>query len=199
MGPFEAVLTERLALTAVTATDLPDFHALHSDPALYRHAPEAMHPDEAHSASVLEGLAADWVQHGLGYWSVRDRRTGSYLGCGGVRFSRVNYNVYYRLHRDVWGNGYATEIVRSAAECAYELDPRAVLQAVMRPWNPASAAVAARVGMTFCGEQLDHSGAPELVYQAAAADLRWPGVALAGTWLSRSNRRRDPPRRDGSR
>jgi RimJ/RimL family protein N-acetyltransferase len=172
MGGFASVLTDRLSLTAVAAGDLTEFHALHSDPVLYRHAPEAMHPDEAHSASVMEGLGSDWAEHGLGYWSVRDRHTHRYLGCGGVRFSRVNYNVYYRLHASAWGHGYACEIVRAAAGCAYQLDPEAVLQAVMRPWNRASAAVAERIGMTFCGEQLDYQGVAELVYQGLAVDLR---------------------------
>ena len=169
MESFRQMRTPRLELTAVSMGDLGEFHTLHSDPALYQHAPLARHPDLVHSQSVLEGLIEDWDTRELGYWTVRSG-AGSYLGCAGVRWSIVNWNVYYRFGNAAWGNGYADEVIRVAASCAETIEPGATLQAVVRPWNHASRRVAERLGMVRCGEQ-DNDGR-ELIYQVAAVDVR---------------------------
>jgi RimJ/RimL family protein N-acetyltransferase len=173
MPSFAELRTSRLHLTAVSMTDLDHFHDLHSDPELYEHAPEAMNPDLEHSRSVIESYEHDWESIGLGYWTIRDL-DGNYLGSGGVRRSGgagTTWNVYYRLKRAAWGQGYAAEIIRAAGPCAEVVEPGAILQAVMRPWNPTSEAVARKLGMTFCGSQLDHADVEELVYQIPAAEL----------------------------
>lgn len=175
MHPAEGsrlVVTERLELAAVTVEDLPDFHRLHSDPRTYLHAPESRHPDLAHSASVLEGCIEDWTTRGLGYWSARDRQTGDYLGCGGVRDSGEVWNVYYRFFPSAWGRGLATELVREAGPRAHSIDHNAVLQAVIRPWNQASRRLAERLGMQLTHERVDPAGVTELVYQLPASEFR---------------------------
>jgi RimJ/RimL family protein N-acetyltransferase len=171
MAAFTDLRTARLRLSAVSIGDLDEFHALHSDPDLYRHAPEERHPDLMFSESQIEAFVDDWSRWQLGYWTVRLLDSGRYIGCGGVRRNEVNWNVYYRFHKTAWGNGYAVETIRAAAPCAESIESGATLQAVMRPRNPASQAVAEELGMTFCGNQLDHAGLDQLVYQLPAAEL----------------------------
>ena len=173
MPSFVELRTSRLYLTAVSMVDLDDFYDLHSDPELYEHAPQAMQPDAEHARSVIEGYEHDWASVGLGYWTIRTLGC-EYLGTGGVRRGAdtgATWNVYYRLKKSAWGHGYAAEVIRAAAPCAEGLEEGAILQAVMRPWNPASEAVARKLGMAFCGSQLDHADVEELVYQIPAADL----------------------------
>jgi RimJ/RimL family protein N-acetyltransferase len=177
MPSFVDTRTDRLHLTAVAMADLKDFHALHSNPALYQHAPDARHPDIAYSQSVLEGFEQDWMSVGLGYWTIRPTGSSKYLGTGGVRRGSYRgclvdtWNVYYCLAPDARGRGYAQEVIAAAAGCVKQIEPGAVLQALMRPWNVASEAVAKKLGMTFCGSQHDHAGIEELVYQLPAADF----------------------------
>ena len=173
MPSFVELRTSRLYLTAVSMVDLDNFHDLHSDPDLYEHATGEMHPDIEHSRSVIAGYEHDWESVGLGYWTIRSLGR-VYLGTGGVSRGSdagATWNVYYRLKKSAWGRGYAAEVIRAAAPCAEALDEGAILQAVMRPCNPASEAVARKLGMVFCGSQLDHADVEELVYQIPAADL----------------------------
>jgi len=169
---FTEVATARLLLTAVAMTDLDEFHALHSDPAVFQDAPEARHPDRNYSESIIGTFVDDWARWGLGYWSARLAGTRQYIGCAGVRRNEVNWNVYYRFTPVAWGQGYAIEVIRTAAPCAEAIEPGAILQAVMRRSNIASRAVAQRLGMTFCGSLPDHAGAEDLVFQLPAAELR---------------------------
>ncbi|MDQ1732367.1 MAG: hypothetical protein QOK10_2526, partial [Pseudonocardiales bacterium] len=88
-----------------------------------------------------------------------------------VRRASASWNIYYRFAPSAWGNGYAAEVIRASAPLAEQLEPGAMLQATMQPWNTASRAVAESLGMRFCLEQLDHAGVPELIYQLPAAEL----------------------------
>lgn len=171
---YTELLTSRLRLAAVTIEDLDQFHELHSDPDTYGDEPEAMHPDRAHSRSLIETFITDWASWKLGYWSVRLRETGDYIGCAGVRRNDENWNVYYRLTPSVWGNGYAAEVIRAAADCAEQIEPGALLQAVMRTWNTKSERVAEQLGMAYCGSYPDYGGIEDLIYQLPAAQVRRP-------------------------
>jgi ribosomal-protein-alanine N-acetyltransferase len=169
---FAVVNTARLGLTAISMDDLEDFHALHSDPQAHPYDLELMHPDRDHSQSVIEMFVDDWATWKLGYWTIRTLDGREYLGCAGIRRNDVNWNVYYRFRPSAWGNGFATEVIRAAAPCAEAVEPGAHLQLVMRPDNSGSRRVADRLNLLCCGTQPDHTGAPELVYQLPAADLR---------------------------
>ena len=172
MSAFAELTTARLRLSAVALQDLDDFFALNTDPRVYQYEPEAMHPDRDHSESVIGLFVDDWARWELGYWSVRSLPTGEYLGCAGVRRSEVDWNVYYRFHPTAWGNGYAAEVIRAAAPCAESVEPGAILQAEMHPDNLPSRRVAEGLGMTFCGEGQSVTGAPALIYQLPAAEVR---------------------------
>jgi RimJ/RimL family protein N-acetyltransferase len=170
MSTFAEPSNPRLRLSAVTLEDLDEFYALHSDPRLYQHEPEAMHPDRAHSESVIGCYVEDWARWKLGYWSVRSAATGEYLGCAGLRRNEVNWNIYYRFHRSAWGFGYAAESIRVAAQCAEAIEPEAVLQAEMHSDNTPSRHVAEELGLTFCGPGQSLTGAPVVIYQLPAAE-----------------------------
>ncbi len=171
------LLTARLRLDAVALDDLAAFHALHTDPDLYRHAPQARHPDLEHSRSVLEGYVHDWDIDGIGYYSARLRPVAGqaaggdpevYLGCGGLRATSGYYNVYYRVHSRHQGHGFATDIVRAAARELAAREPDALIQAAIRPWNGASRRVADKLGLQFCLSQPDLAGIEQVLYQASA-------------------------------
>jgi RimJ/RimL family protein N-acetyltransferase len=58
--------------------------------------------------------------------------------------------IAWHLHPRQWGNGYATEIGRAAAERAFQTGMEEVF-AIVRPGNQRSIAVARRLGMEYVG------------------------------------------------
>ncbi|MGM1059492.1 GNAT family N-acetyltransferase [Saccharothrix sp. Mg75] len=141
--------TPRLRLRRVVADDLDAFVALEA--ALRsREAPPRDPPDRAESARYLDAFTAVWERGELGYWAMVFR--GRVAGFGGVQpkpwRGRRCWNLYYRVHPDLWGLGLATETAREAVAAARGAHPSWPVLVETRPDNAAAVAVAERVGLT---------------------------------------------------
>lgn len=60
------------------------------------------------------------------------------------------------IDADHWGNGYATDAVRTMIKYAWEVLDLHRITAAVGPENAASLAVVKRVGMTYEGRLRDH-------------------------------------------
>jgi RimJ/RimL family protein N-acetyltransferase len=181
MTGFRAVATRRLALAAGTVADLDDFHALHRRPV--SDSPQTGGLSRDHSLSLLEAIAEDWNEVGLGYWTLRDL-SGRFVGIAGVR--RIGpprrrapeaqtqppphtfWNLYYRIEPARQGNGYGREAVVAAAGAAEQHTPGSTLQAMIRPGNRPSRGLAEAVGMLQAGSERDPAGVVHVLYQLEA-------------------------------
>jgi len=157
--PFETT-TARLRLRRPTTADLPFHVALHTDPRLYTHAPQAMR-SEAENRSVLEGFIRHWGDHGFGYWVVEELATGAPVGMAGVRHADGHLNLYYRFHHHAHGRGYASEAAREAVALAAEWLPGMPVRAVVRPAHHASLRTAERAGLFRAGTLRHPDDRPE--------------------------------------
>jgi RimJ/RimL family protein N-acetyltransferase len=78
--------------------------------------------------------------------------------------------VAWHLHPTHWGQGYATEIGRAAAERAFRTGIEEVF-AVVRPGNNRSMAVAQRLGMDYVGRTEKFYGLRMELYRLRPGDL----------------------------
>jgi len=144
------VLTERLSLAAVTPDDVDDLFTLNTDPAVWWHFPSGRHVDRAQTERFVAMCETSWEHDGLGYWTLRDPGSHILLGVGGCMGVRdVAWNLYYRLRPASQGQGYATELVRTARACAAEVDPDRPIVASLLEHNVRSRAVVERAGLTL--------------------------------------------------
>lgn len=159
------VLTERLVLAAVTADDVDELFTLNTDPAVWWHFPSGRHVDRAQTERFVAMCEASWERDGLGYWTLRDPGSHILLGVGGCMGVRdVAWNLYYRLRPASQGQGYATELVRTARACAAEADPDRPVVASLLEHNVRSRAVVERAGLTLVYRGLDRGNPdPEAV------------------------------------
>ncbi len=74
------------------------------------------------------------------------------LAFSGVRASKLGYMI----DADHWGNGYATDAVRTMIKFAWEVLDLHRITAAVGPQNAASLAVVKRVGMAYEGRLRDH-------------------------------------------
>ena len=154
--------TARLDLYRPVEADVPDLFGILSDARVWMHFPELRHTEPVETAASVERWMRNWHADGLGVWVARDRLTGQVLGYGGCSsLGGVAWNLGYRLAPDAQGRGLATELARRAMERALDVYPERPIVASLLEHNPASAAVARKLGMSLAHRAPD-AGNPDV-------------------------------------
>ena len=176
--------TERLRLRGWRASDLAPFAALNADPEVMEHFPERL--DRAASDALVARIEAGWAEDSLGLWAVERRADGEFLGFVGL--SRPSFEAHFtpavevgwRLARDAWGHGYATEAAREALRFGFENLGLSEIVSFTVPANVRSRAVMERIGMRRdIADDFDHPRLPaghplrtHVLYRLSATEWR---------------------------
>jgi ribosomal-protein-alanine N-acetyltransferase len=164
--------TDRLVLRPWREEDRAPFAALNADPVVMEHFPSTM-TREASDAFVDFNMATI-AERGWGLWAVEAE--GEFIGFVGLnepRF-RPGVEIGWRLRREAWGHGYATEAAQAVLAFAFEelgLDEVISFTTVA---NQRSRRVMERIGMTYDPDgDFDHPNVtderirPHVLYRAA--------------------------------
>jgi RimJ/RimL family protein N-acetyltransferase len=146
--------TERLLLRRWRKTDRAPFAAMNASPEVMAHFPAVLSREE--SDASFERIERDFDAHGWGLWALESRASGAFLGFTGLKAWPVSsalpfapaVEVGWRLAREAWGSGYATEAARAALAYGFDtlgLDEIVSMTAVT---NERSRRVMERIGMT---------------------------------------------------
>lgn len=153
--------TARLLLIPCSDEHLAGLNAVNSDPQVMRYLtgrPETL-PE---TRSMIERVKTRWKQWGYSWWTIIERHSGEIVGAGCVQHLRRSgtepdaacpLEIGWRIRRDKWGQGLATEAARAMADFAFERLRTDELYAVCDPENGASAAVMLKLGMRYRGLQ----------------------------------------------
>jgi RimJ/RimL family protein N-acetyltransferase len=154
--------TVRLNLEPFTDAHVDGLHALNSDPEVMRYLsgrPETR--DD--TVEVVERVKRRWIEFGYSWWSLISRDSGEIVGAGALQNLRREatsspdpacpLEIGWRLRRDCWHQGLATEAARAIACFAFDTIHAEELYAVCDPDNIASANVMKRLGMQDRGLQ----------------------------------------------
>lgn len=152
--------TERLELRRFTPDDADVLIELDSDPAVMRYLTggEPENAPDVIRERVLPSIVAGYEGWGgnFGLFAAYELDSGVFVGWFCLRPERDGptdeVELGYRLRRQAWGNGYATEGSRALLEKAFtELDVRSVWGATMST-NLPSQKVMEKVGMQVAKE-----------------------------------------------
>jgi RimJ/RimL family protein N-acetyltransferase len=144
------IRTARLVLREWRDADRDDWAAMNADPEVMEFFPATL--DRARADAAFDRLSAGVATRGWGLWAVEHE--GRFLGFTGLNpvgfeaaFTPAT-EIGWRLRRDVWGLGLATEAARAVV--AYAFDDLGIPQLVSftSVGNARSRAVMERLGMT---------------------------------------------------
>ncbi len=113
------IRTERLLLRPWRDSDREPFAAMNADPAVMEFFPSVMSADESRSAA--DRIQAGFAERGWGLWTVEVPGDCEFVGFVGLAIPRIEtqftpcVELGWRLMRNVWGHGYATEAAHAAA------------------------------------------------------------------------------------
>lgn len=141
--------TERLDLREWREEDLPAHAAMGADPEVMRYIGDGRVVDEGGAWREIAIHIGHWALRGFGQWVLERRADGETIGRAGLwePAGWPGVEVGWKLARDAWGHGYATEAGRAAIEWAWANLGTAELISVIHPENAASIRVAERLGM----------------------------------------------------
>jgi RimJ/RimL family protein N-acetyltransferase len=152
---MDAMTTERLDLRPFRMDDAPAAHrVLDGHPEVWQ-----FNPGEARTleqrADMLRYRITEFSHHGFGLWAIVERSSGELAGYCGLqlflledeRRSSFECELYYKLGREFWGRGYATEACRRVIDLAFgELGMPRLVSCTDRE-NDRSVALLRRLGM----------------------------------------------------
>ncbi|WP_027860828.1 GNAT family N-acetyltransferase [Marmoricola sp. URHB0036] len=147
-----ALTTERLLLRRWRESDLAPFAELNADPEVMGHIrdPLSRAESDAFAARIEEHLEND----DYGLWAVEVRATSAFVGFTGLALQTFeapfnpSVEVGWRLAREAWGHGYATEAAHAALDFAFGVLELDEVVSITTASNVRSQAVMRRLGMT---------------------------------------------------
>ena len=150
MTPF-TLQTDRLTLTPFAQADLPELHALFTDPDVRRYLMDDMVVEETWTADVVEKSIVMFRDLGYGLWAARETDQRPIIGfCGYWRFEHLKHplQLMYGVLPAWWGRGLATEAARTMLDYGFNTVDFTEIVAATDPPNLASVRVMERLGMT---------------------------------------------------
>ncbi len=166
------IRTDRLVLRHWRDADRAPFAAMNADPDVRRYLGDLLSREEADG--FVDSVQAFWRDNGWGLWAVAVSGVAPFVGYVGLWPTDLlpggrRVEVGWRLAREYWGRGYATEAAREALRVGFEELDLAEIVSLTAVVNRPSIAVMERLGMVrdpsedFDHPRVDRRAHPELV------------------------------------
>jgi RimJ/RimL family protein N-acetyltransferase len=157
--------TPRLALRRWRETDRAPFAALNQDPRVMEHFPAPIPRDR--SDASIDAWTEDFALQGWSNWAVERRDTGEFIGVVGLTMPRWEVpcapcvEVGWRLRREAWGQGFATEGAGACLRVGFEQVGLGEIFSFTAVVNRPSIAVMERIGLRNLQADFEHPAMPE--------------------------------------
>ncbi|NWA26658.1 GNAT family N-acetyltransferase [Pseudomonas gingeri] len=153
MVPILELESARLRLRQWRDEDLPEFARMCADPQVMRYLPTVL--DRLQSAALIGRIRGHFAEYGFGLWALERKDTGAFIGLTGLM--QVNFDaaftpaveIGWRLAREHWGLGYASEAAWTALRCGFERLSLDEVVAFTNESNTASQKVMQAIGMHY--------------------------------------------------
>ncbi len=153
--------THRLVLRRWRKEDLKPFAALNADPDVMEHFPGPM--TEADTARLIARIEIGFEENGFGLWAVEVAWARAFIGFCGLSVPSFEapfmpaVEVGWRLSREHWGSGYATEAAAASLDFGFDRVGLDEIVSFTVPQNTRSRGVMERLGMTHDeSDDFDH-------------------------------------------
>lgn len=146
--------TARLRLEPFAPQHLDGLYRMNSDPEVQRFLSGVPETRDQVAAAIAR-VQARWAEFGHGWWSLVELDSAEVIGAGCIQHlehkSENPLEIGWRLRRDCWGRGYASEAAQRMAQFAFEDIGVPLLYSVCQTGNRASERVMRRLGMQSAG------------------------------------------------
>jgi RimJ/RimL family protein N-acetyltransferase len=141
--------TARLVLRTWRPADRSAFAEINADPEVTEHV-GGRPLTRAESDAIVVRAELSWEERGYGWYALESRETGDLLGFCGLQHHRAipaEVEVGWRLARNAWGRGLATEAALVCRDLAFDVLDLDRLISVTIEANTRSLRVMGKLGM----------------------------------------------------
>jgi RimJ/RimL family protein N-acetyltransferase len=152
--PVPWLQTLRLDLREFVAGDFDDLWRLDQDPEVMRYIGDGKRSSRARIAMTMRRIPRIYRRYpGLGSWRAARRDSGEYIGWFTLKYipRTVEVEVGYRLLREAWGQGFATEGARELVRYGFDTVGLDRIVGLTHPDNRASQRVLMKSGLAEAG------------------------------------------------
>jgi [ribosomal protein S5]-alanine N-acetyltransferase len=164
--------TSRLILRKFNENDVESLLSFLGDPEVMRFSITGPETRADIQTKYLPGCLKRYSRDGLGQWAVIRKSDGICVGECGICIQQVDgekeFEISYRMRRDCWGNGLATEAARACRDYGFKTAGLRRLISIIEPENAASIRVAEKIGMALEKKASFHK-IPVLIYRVVNA------------------------------
>jgi RimJ/RimL family protein N-acetyltransferase len=196
--------TEHLRLRPLKRTDAEHLLELDTDPEVRRYvhfgAPPTLADVEAALPRMLSRFGSPPVEPT--FWAVEERSTGVFAGWFHLRPASEPgiLELGFRLRRQVWGRGYATEGARALVHRAFQHLHTERVEAIALVTNAASIRVMKKIGLRFRKRFLFGGKLPVVRYALERKTyIRDAGAARRNTFTGRKTRMTDSKKKESGK
>ncbi len=157
--------TDRLVLRRWRPADKEPFARINADPVVMEHFPSTL--DRTESDAFAGRIEARFDERGYGLWAVEIPEEAEFIGFVGLALHDFlahftpAVEIGWRLARDYWGRGFATEAARTALADGFDRVGLSEIVSFTALVNVRSVAVMQRLGMTHDpADDFDHPRLP---------------------------------------
>ncbi len=150
--------TPRLILRRFTEADASLVLKLNSDEDVLKYLHEPVLKDENHARQIIRDIILPQYERNLGRWAMHTKDDMEFIGWCGLKYRPEldETDLGYRLRKNYWGMGYATESARHTLSHAFNVLSLQTVTGRAHIDNLASLNVLEKIGMTYvCDEVVD--------------------------------------------
>jgi RimJ/RimL family protein N-acetyltransferase len=156
--------TPRLSLRRWRQRDRAPFAAMCADPEVMRYFPAVQ--TQAQCDAAIDRWNAQLAERGWSNWAVERRDDGGFIGFVGLTMPRAALpcspcvEIGWRLRREAWGQGFATEAAAACLHVGFERLGLAQIHSFTALPNRPSMAVMERIGLRNVHADFEHPSVP---------------------------------------
>jgi RimJ/RimL family protein N-acetyltransferase len=157
--------TRRLRLRQWRESDHTPFAAMNADPTVMEFFASLQSRET--SAASIAAWQSQFASQGWSNWAAELLESGEFIGFIGLSVPRRTFpfspcvEIGWRLAREYWGRGYATEGAKAALRVGFERIDLSEVVSFTAVGNLKSRAVMERIGMVNVNQDFEHPGVPE--------------------------------------
>ena len=152
--------TDRLILREMLPKDADGMFEMDSDPLVHKYLGNKPIKTKAESEKMITYVRDQYINQGVGRWSVIEKTTGDFMGWSGLKFyfdytlnNKTHfYDIGYRLIPRYWDKGYATESAFAAMDYGFNTLNLETIVGLAEVNNIGSNKILKKIGLQYVEE-----------------------------------------------